>query len=191
MKISPSGQSNLILIRLCLISLGIQILFTLCRRVLLRFPAPPSRQPTCSRTFPPTTEKRFVRWRVRLQVGYRRAYRALLVRFAHLLGSFYVSVKLPTYPSPKPTLTRSSYLGQNIGQGSGRWAVSQKRKMIRLLYRLPRKSNRTELLFTQKNGSGGATSAPRRAAPTSKVESHIPNWRLGQLSDMVVKTAFI
>ena len=26
-----------------------------------------------------------------------------------LLGSFYVSVKLPTYPSPKPTLTLRSY----------------------------------------------------------------------------------
>ena len=32
-----------------------------------------------------------------------------------LFGSFYVSVKLPTYPSPKPTLTLSSYLGQNVG----------------------------------------------------------------------------
>ena len=30
------------------------------------------------------------------------------------IGSFYVSVKLPTYPSPKPTLTLSSYLGQNV-----------------------------------------------------------------------------
>ena len=26
---------------------------------------------------------------------------------------FYVSVKLPTYPFPKPTVTLSSYLGQN------------------------------------------------------------------------------
>ena len=34
-------------------------------------------------------------------------------------GSFYVSVKLPTYPSPKPTLTLSSYLGQNVGLGEG------------------------------------------------------------------------
>ena len=38
---------------------------------------------------------------------------------------FYVSVKLPTYSSPKPTLTLSSYLGQNVGLGRGRWAVSQ------------------------------------------------------------------
>ena len=29
--------------------------------------------------------------------------------------SFYVSMKLPTYPSPKPTLTLSFYLGQNFG----------------------------------------------------------------------------
>ena len=49
------------------------------------------------------------------------------------LRSFYVSVKLPTYPSPKPTLTLSSYLGQNVGLGRGRWSVSQKRKMIRNL----------------------------------------------------------
>ena len=40
-------------------------------------------------------------------------------------GSFYVSVKLPTYPppppcpSPKPKLTLSSYLGQNFGLGKG------------------------------------------------------------------------
>ena len=34
-------------------------------------------------------------------------------------GSFYFSVKLPTYPSPKPALTLSSYLGQNVGLGEG------------------------------------------------------------------------
>ena len=34
-------------------------------------------------------------------------------------GSFYVSVKLPTYPSAKPTLTLSSYLRQNVGLGEG------------------------------------------------------------------------
>ena len=33
--------------------------------------------------------------------------------------SFCISVKLPTYPSPKPTLTLSSYLGQNVGLGEG------------------------------------------------------------------------
>ena len=36
-----------------------------------------------------------------------------------IFGSFYVSGKLPTYPSPKPTLTLSSYLGQNVGLGEG------------------------------------------------------------------------
>ena len=39
--------------------------------------------------------------------------------FVYLSGSFYVSVKLPTYPSPKPTLTLISYLGQNVGLGEG------------------------------------------------------------------------
>ena len=36
-----------------------------------------------------------------------------------MAGSFYVSVKLPTYPSPKLTLTLTSYLGQNVGLGEG------------------------------------------------------------------------
>ena len=39
------------------------------------------------------------------------------------LGSFYFYEKLPTYPSPKLTLTRTSHLGQNIGLGEG-WVVS-------------------------------------------------------------------
>ena len=30
------------------------------------------------------------------------------------LGSFYVSGKLPTYPSPKPKLTLTSHLGQML-----------------------------------------------------------------------------
>ena len=34
-------------------------------------------------------------------------------------GSVYVSRKLPTYPSPKLTLTLSSHLGQNDGLGEG------------------------------------------------------------------------
>ena len=38
--------------------------------------------------------------------------------YAKQRGSFYVSEKLPTYPSPKPTLT-SSYLEQNVGLGKG------------------------------------------------------------------------
>ena len=36
---------------------------------------------------------------------------------AAALGSFYVSGKLPTDPSPKPTLTLTSHLGQNAGSG--------------------------------------------------------------------------
>ena len=30
------------------------------------------------------------------------------------------SGKLPTYPSPKPTLTLPSHLGQNVGLGEGK-----------------------------------------------------------------------
>ena len=40
-------------------------------------------------------------------------------------GSLTILWKLPTYPSPKPTLTLNFYLGQNIGLGRGRWEVSQ------------------------------------------------------------------
>ena len=34
-------------------------------------------------------------------------------------GSLYVSGKLPTYPSPKPTLTLSFHLEQNVDLGEG------------------------------------------------------------------------
>ena len=34
-----------------------------------------------------------------------------------LIGSIKVSGKLPTYPSPKSTLTLTSHLGQNVGLG--------------------------------------------------------------------------
>ena len=34
-------------------------------------------------------------------------------------GLIWVSGKLPTYPSPKPTLTLTSHLGQNVGFGEG------------------------------------------------------------------------
>ena len=34
-------------------------------------------------------------------------------------GSLYVSGKLPTYPSAKPTLTPTSHLGQNVVLGEG------------------------------------------------------------------------
>ena len=40
-------------------------------------------------------------------------------RFARDTGSLYVSGKLSTYPSPKPTLTLCSHLGQNVGLGKG------------------------------------------------------------------------
>ena len=46
-------------------------------------------------------------------------------------GLLYVSGKVPTYPPPKATLTLTSHLGQNVGLGEGRWAVSQKRIMVR------------------------------------------------------------
>ena len=35
------------------------------------------------------------------------------------IRSIQVSGKLPTYPSPKPTLSLSSHLGQNVGLGEG------------------------------------------------------------------------
>ena len=39
------------------------------------------------------------------------------------LASLFVSGKLPTYPSPKPTLTLTCHLGQNVGlRGRGRGA---------------------------------------------------------------------
>ena len=35
------------------------------------------------------------------------------------MDHYYVSKKLPTYPSPKPTLTLTSHLGQNVCVGEG------------------------------------------------------------------------
>ena len=35
------------------------------------------------------------------------------------MGSLYISGKLPTYPSPMPTLTLTFHLGQIIGLGEG------------------------------------------------------------------------
>ena len=40
-------------------------------------------------------------------------------------GSLSIPWKLPTYPSPKPTLTLTFYVGKNINLGRGRWGVSQ------------------------------------------------------------------
>ena len=34
-------------------------------------------------------------------------------------GSLYVSGKLPTYPSPEPTLILTTHLGKNVGLGEG------------------------------------------------------------------------
>ena len=45
--------------------------------------------------------------------------------------------KLPTYPSPKPTLLLTSHLGQNVGLwggGGGRWAVSRKPKLNHITF---------------------------------------------------------
>ena len=39
--------------------------------------------------------------------------------YAGFFGSLYVSGKLPTYPSPKPTSTLISHLRQNVGSGEG------------------------------------------------------------------------
>ena len=39
--------------------------------------------------------------------------------FDFQMFSLYVSGKLPTYPSPKPTSTLTSHLGKNVGFGEG------------------------------------------------------------------------
>ena len=36
-----------------------------------------------------------------------------------MLGSLYIYGKLPTYPSPEPTLTLTSHFGQNVSLGEG------------------------------------------------------------------------
>ena len=36
-----------------------------------------------------------------------------------MLGSLYIYGKLPTYPSPEPTLTLTSHFGQNVDLGEG------------------------------------------------------------------------
>ena len=43
----------------------------------------------------------------------------------------YVSGKLTTYPSPKPTFCLKWELSINVDLSKGRWAVSQKQKLIR------------------------------------------------------------
>ena len=50
----------------------------------------------------------------------KRLCLSFLVCFVHIVfRSIYVSGKLPTYPSPKSTLTLTSHLGQNVGLGKG------------------------------------------------------------------------
>ena len=56
--------------------------------------------------------------------------------FFLFLEHFYISGKLPTYPSPKPTLILTSHLGQNVALGRGRWAVSQECIMIPFFFHL-------------------------------------------------------
>ena len=48
-----------------------------------------------------------------------RGNQKLQVPYVKKNGSLYVSGKLPTYPSSKPTLTRTSHLGQNVSIGEG------------------------------------------------------------------------
>ena len=43
----------------------------------------------------------------------------IIIIIIFFFGSFNLSGKLATYPSPKPTLTLSSYLEQNVGLGEG------------------------------------------------------------------------
>ena len=46
-------------------------------------------------------------------------FNAMPAKITRIVGSFYVSGKLPTYPSPKLTLTLTSHLGPNAGLGEG------------------------------------------------------------------------
>ena len=51
------------------------------------------------------------------------------------LGSLYVSGKLPTYPSPKPTLPLTCHLGKNVGSREGEGGRgARKRIMIPSLF---------------------------------------------------------
>ena len=47
----------------------------------------------------------------------------ILIIVDYVLGSLRVSAKLPTYPSPKPTLSLTSHLGQNVALKEG-WVDS-------------------------------------------------------------------
>ena len=56
-------------------------------------------------------------WVVAVHIMYQIAFCVYTTRKK---GSFYVSVKLLTYPSPEPTLALNSYLGQNDSLGRSR-----------------------------------------------------------------------
>ena len=55
--------------------------------------------------------------------GLCHQHSTVLGQFCAQVGSLYVSGKLPTYPSPKPTLPLTSHLGQNVGLGEGQVEV--------------------------------------------------------------------
>ena len=61
---------------------------------------------------------RRLHWKEGLKLPILKVIR--LRKVAKIYGSSYVSWKLPTYPSPKPTLTLTSHLGQNVGSREGR-----------------------------------------------------------------------
>ena len=44
---------------------------------------------------------------------------AVVLQRRHFAYDNKTNRKLPTYPSPKPTLTPTSHLGQNVGLGEG------------------------------------------------------------------------
>ena len=52
--------------------------------------------------------------------------RVSLLPRAGFLGLLYVFGKLPTYPSPKPTLTLTSHFGQNVGLRAKSWLREEK-----------------------------------------------------------------
>ena len=56
-------------------------------------------------------------WKERLKLPNVKVIR--LCEVAKIYGSSHVSGKLPTYPSPKPKLTLTSHLGQNVGSREG------------------------------------------------------------------------
>ena len=71
----------------------------------------------------------------------------ILIIVDYILGSLWVSGKLPSYPSPKPTLTLSFHLGQNVGLREG--AVSQKRLILLLFYNITENFSVLVIQFVQ------------------------------------------